>query len=89
MKINTKKGIGMQYCEQITSDGVEHLIRLLLRHQYDPQTIAFVLKFLGDRIARSISPLTIDEAISGVFVDAIENVSGILNQVQKVSSSKW
>lgn len=79
----------MEYCEQITSAGVDRLIKLLLQYQSEPQTIAFVLTFLGDRIARSISPLTIDEAISGVFVDAIENVSGVLNQIQKVSNSKW
>lgn len=79
----------MEYCEQITSAGVDRLIQLLLQHQSEPQTIASVLIFLGDRIARSITPLTIDEAISGVFVDAVENLSGILNQIQKVSSSKW
>lgn len=79
----------MEYCEQITRAGIDRLIQLLLQHQSEPQIISFVLTFLGDRIARSISPLTIDEAIGGVFVDAVENLSGTLTQIQKISNSKW
>jgi len=79
----------VEYHEHLTKASVLRLINLLDAYETDPATVAYALIFLGDRIGKSISPATHEEAVSGVLADAVSTLIVKLNNMAKVASNKW
>jgi hypothetical protein len=79
----------VEYHEHLTKASVLRLVNILEAYETDPATVAFALIYLGDRIGKSISPATHEEAVSGVLADAVSTLIGKLNYLAKVASTKW
>lgn len=79
----------MEYHEHITKTSVSRLINLLAEHETDPGTVAYVLIYLGERIGKSISPATHEEAVGGVLADAVSMLIATLDRVKGTARTKW
>lgn len=79
----------MEYHEHITRESIKALTQLVEEYDLDPRTLSYILVFIGERIAKSITPATLEEVVAGVVADAIDNAQRILANNKFISAKRW